>query len=196
MEYLVLKELGYHIILIYNKYLLKLYIKDIKNNKFRFKPIKFIFETNFTKYVSNFKDLINQIKNKKILIKIKEYFTSNLQSEQNESTSIKYLDFCFVNNNNICSNDPDIIISKKFYVLNVEYYLTKGINNERINSKPFLSYLIKEQINREDILELIDNEKILYEYIIDDFRYFDKKKEVFQSIKNDNIQTSGKIISN
>ena len=63
-----------------------------------------------------------------------------------------------------------------------------------MNSKPFLSYLIKEQINKDDILGLIDNEKILYEYIIDDFRYFDKKKEVFQSIKNDNIQINGKII--
>ena len=125
MESLVLKENGYQIILIYNEYLLKLYIKDNKNNKFRFKSIKFIFESNFTKYISNFKDLINQINNQKVLIKIKEHFVSNLQSKSNESTNVKYLYFSFVNN--IYPNKKDTIISGKFYVLNVEYYLTKGI---------------------------------------------------------------------
>ena len=136
MECLVLKELGYQIILTYNECLLKLYIKDNKDNKFRFKPIKFTFETKFTKYISNFKDLINQINNQKILIEIKEYFVSNLQSKSNESTIVKYLDFSFVSNNNINSNKPEIIITRKVYVLNVEYYLTKGITINVLREQP------------------------------------------------------------
>ena len=194
MECFALKEIGYQIILIYNEYILKLYIKDNKNNKFRFKPLKLIYETNFSKYISNFKDLINQINNQKILIKIKEHFVSKLQYKPNESTIVKYLEFIFVNNNNIIPNKHDIIISRNIYVLNVEYYLTKGINNERINSKPFLSYLTKDYINRDDIIEIIDKEKILYEYIIDDFKYFDNNLGIFKSFKNDNIQINEKII--
>ena len=191
MECLILKELEYKIILICNEHLLKLSIKDNTNNKIRFKPIKIIYEANFKKYMQNIKDLINQIKNQKILIKIKENFVSNSNSESKESTNVKYLDFNFLNND---INNNDIIITRKIYVLNVEFYLTKGINNQRINSKPFLSYLTKEYINRDDILELIDNEVILYDYIIDNIRYFDYKKGVFQLLKDEGIQNNDKII--
>ena len=85
-------------------------------------------------------------------------------------------------------NRTEIIISRKIYVLNVGYYITKDISYQRVNSKPFLSYITKDDINREDILKLIDKEKIINDYIIDDFRYYNNEKRVFQTLKNENIK--------
>ena len=74
MEYLSIKKLGYQIIFEYNEYILKIYIKDNKRIKtFKFASINIIFEDNLTKYISNFKDLINKIKEKIISIEIIEH---------------------------------------------------------------------------------------------------------------------------
>ena len=85
MEYLSLKEFGYQIIFEYNEYILKVYIKDKKRkNKFIFSSINIIFEDNLTKYFSNFKDLIDKIKEKIISIEIKEHLSSQSLSESNK----------------------------------------------------------------------------------------------------------------
>ena len=193
MECIKVKVNEYQILFIYNECTMKIFAKDNKNDKLRYKPIKFLFEDNLTKYTSNFKDLINQIKNKIILIELKKHLYSNSLNKSNENLPIKYLELNLIKKDNEL-NKSEIIISRKIYVLNVEYYITKDISYQRINSKPFLSYITKDNINREDILELIDKEKILNDYILDNFRYYNNEKGVFQTLKNDNIKINEKII--
>ena len=76
----------------------------------------------------------------------------------------------------------------------MEYYITKGLCHKRINTNPFLSYLTKESFCKEDILELIDKDKVLSEYIIDDYKYFNDEKKIFQKIKNKDIKIGIKLI--
>ena len=83
MEYFLIKESGYKILFSLNEYLLNVYIKDNiekRENKLKFAYINISFEDNFSKYFSNFKDLIIKMKNKIIFIEIIENFSSTLQS--------------------------------------------------------------------------------------------------------------------
>ena len=196
MEYFLIKESGYKILFSLNEYLLNIYIRGNivkRRNKFRFTSINISFEDNFSKYISNFKDLIKKIQNKIIFIEIKENFSSTLQTDLDKKSNIKYIELDIINKDNN-SNKQESIISRKIYSLNVEYYLTKGIYHQRLNSKPFLSFITKDYFNIQDILELIDKENILSNYIIDDFRYFNNEKGMFQIIKDENIQIGEKLI--
>ena len=116
MEYLSIKKLGYQIIFEYNEYILKIYIKDKKRiKKFKFASINIIFEDNLTKYISNFKDLINKIKEKIISIEIIEHLSSQSQSDSNKKTNIKYLELN-IKIKNINLNKINNIISRNIYV--------------------------------------------------------------------------------
>ena len=134
----------------------------------------------FLEFISNFGDLINQLKEKNIEIMI------NLKKNDSNS-KIKYL------NLELKKNDK-IFISKDIYAINVNYYLTKGINHERINSIPFGSIIQKEYFNIKDILELIGDENILNNYDIDFIRYFNEEKGAFQLMNNEKIPTKEKNI--
>ena len=196
MEYFLIKESGYKILFSYNELLLNVNIRDNivkRTNKFRFTSIDISFEDSFSKYISNFKDLIKKIQNKIIFIEIKENFPSIFQTDLDKKSNIKYIELDIINKDNN-SNKQESIISRKIYSLNVEYYLTKGIYHQRLNTKPFLSFITKDYFNIQDILELIDKENILSNYIIDDFRYFNNEKGMFQIIKDENIQISEKLI--
>ena len=92
------------------------------------------------------------------------------------------------------SNEKTVIISKKIYSLNVEYYLTFGANYQRLNKKPFLSCFPKKCFNYEDLLEIIDNENVLSIYEIDDLKYFNEEKKVFQKVTNNNNYFKDKLI--
>ena len=193
MEYFSQKIDGYKIKFIYSKYLINVYIKDNTNKDRKFVPITIIYEDNAKIFISNFEDLIDLINKKIIKIKIKEYLPSNSKSVSNEITNIKYIELSFINED-IFTNRTITILSWKIYIFNVKYYITKGYLRLRLNSKPFLSYLTKDYFNKEDILELIDREKILNEYIVDDYRYFNDEKKLFQTIKNENIKIGEKLI--
>ena len=188
MEGFPIDKDAYKISFLYNKSLLKIIIKEKEKkgkNKFQYEPIHLTLNNNLKKYFSNLKDLINQIKQNLILIEIRK---PNIISNE---TNIKYL------NLNIILNDRKEnkkIITQKINILNVEYYLTYGANYQRLNSKPFVSFLSKDNFNIEDIMELIDNEKTLNTYVVDDFRYFDKQKGVFKMIDKENIEIKEKLI--
>ena len=192
MEILKTNEKEYKIIILYDQYSLNLSIKNIKSKiedkiKYEYESIKIDYIYNFKKYFKNFKDLIDKIKQEEILLKIEEKLNE-------DNTNIKYLNLNIINNN---KDNIKKIISKKINKLNVEYYLTYGPNNQRLNSKPFLYYLTKDDFNNEDVLELIDKEKTLRFYEIDSFRYFDNNKRVFQKINkinNENISIEEKLI--
>ena len=190
MEILKTNEKEYKIIILYAQYSLNLSIKNIKSkieDKIKYESIKIDYKYNFKKYFKNFKDLIDKIKQEEILIEIEEKLNE-------DKTNIKYLNLNIINNN---KNNFNKIISKKINKLNVEYYLTYGPNNQRLNSKPFKYYLTKDDFNNEDILELIDKEKTLSLYEIDSFRYFDNNKKVFRKINkinNENISIGEKLI--
>ena len=182
MEYFSIKTAGYLIYFIYNEYILKINIKHNTNKVLKFIPIKNILDDN-RKNISSFKDIIKKIDKQIIQIEIEEHLSS----------TIKYLQLSLVNKN-IFLERPKALMSNKIYVFNVEYYITKGLCHKRINKNPFLSYLTKEYFCKEDILELIDKDKVLSEYIIDDYKYFNDEKKIFQKIKNEDIKIGEKLI--
>ena len=164
---------GYKIIFLYNENLLKIYVQDKISkgkNKIKFINITLNLDDKLRKYFSDFKELIKQIKEKNISIRIDsdkniktKYYFKLIKKEKNKE-----------------------IISERIYTLNVEYYFINGATYKKLNSKPFLSYLRNDNFNINDILNLIDNENILSSYIIDDIKYFDKEKKVFKSLSNQN----------
>ena len=181
MNFFELEQNGYKIRFLYNKSILKINVKDKKEKGEEqgiFVSISLNFKKKFTEFFSDFSDLINKIKDKNIQL--------NLNESETES-ELKYL------NLEIKIND-NIIISKKIYTLNVNYYLTKGINHERINSIPFLCSLEKENFNIDDLFELIDIEDLPNNYNIDSISYFNDEKGVFQSVNRDMIPIKKKNI--
>ena len=181
MNFFELEQNGYKIRFLYNKSILKINVKDKKEKgeeQSIFVSISLNLKKKFTEFFSDFSDLINKIKDKNIQL--------NLNESETES-ELKYL------NLEIKIND-NIIISKKIYTLNVNYYLTKGINHERINSIPFLCSLEKENFNIDDLFELIDIEDLPNNYNIDSISYFNDEKGVFQSVNRDMIPIKKKNI--
>ena len=113
-------EGGYEIIFIYNESLLNIYTRNQESKEKeepQFVNLKLTFEKSLEKYINDFEDLIDQINQGKIIIDIKENFTN-----------IKHLDLNISKNNN--NNVPEVIISRKIYTFNVEYYLTKALNTK------------------------------------------------------------------
>ena len=121
--------------------------------------------------------------NKIFLINIKE------KSVNNEKNWIKCLNLTIKN-----KYDSKIIIEKTIYPLNVKYYLTKGPDNERINTEPYFSYIENNFCNSNNIYEFIKKENTLNTYIIDNFRYYDNKKRAFISIGNESIPIKNEIV--
>ena len=158
-----------------------IYVYDKKGRgrgKSEFIPIQLNFKDKFREYILNFSDLIQQIKEgNKMEIKLE-----------------KYLKYVQLEIKHIQKNETFII--QKIHQNNVKYYLTKGAKNERINVKPYKSYIDcidKDYYNIEDILELIGKENILNSYTFDNFRYYDATKKAFLKLENNNIQLKKKI---
>ena len=184
---------GYKITFLYSDELIIINISDKiskGNNKIKFIDIALNLEDNLRKYISNFKDLIKQIKDDKIIIKIYEEFNS-FNSLLLLSNNYKIINYYFQLAKKE-RNEEIKIISKRIYTLNVEYYLISGANYEKFNSKPFHSYLKTNYFNLNDILNLIENEQIFNRYKIDDIKYFDEEKQVFKKINNENNIFFGK----
>ena len=174
---------GYKIRFLYNENLLKInvhYNLPNGNDKIKFKNIIFNLESKFRKYISNFNDLIKQIKENKIDIRINN---DSIAPLHNNNIKIKEYYFQFLKKE---QNNDIIIISERIYSLNVEYYLIEGATCKTLNSRPFFSYLKTNYFNLEEILKLIDNEKILNTYKIYAIKYYDEEKKVFKIIKNEN----------
>jgi len=183
MEYFSIKKAGYLINFIFNEYILKINIKHNTNKELKFIPIKNILDDNIKHYTSSFKNIIKKIDKQIIQIEVEEHLSS----------TIKYLELSLIYKN-IFLPRPETLMSNKIYVFNVEYYITKGLCHKRINTNPFLSYLTKEYFCKEDLLELIDKDKVLSEYIIDEYKYFNDEKKIFQKIKNEDIKIGEKLI--
>ena len=160
--------------------ILNIYVKSI-NNKQEFKPLQIKYKESFDENFSDFKDLLQKIKEES---EIKIYLTEKLFNN--------YVKFLILSISNIVNSK--VFISKKIYSINVKYYLTKGPNNKRINSNPYSSYIEKDYFNIDDIYELIKRENILDNYLIDSFKYQDESKKAFRTIKDEFIQINEKII--
>ena len=191
MESFKLFQKGYKIHIFKNNYFLNVYVKNEKKkergkNIIKFKPLQINFEKIFNEYLSNFEDLINEIKQKNILILLDEIYDTNKKY-------IKYLNFKLLKKV-LNSNETKEIISKKIYVLNIEYYLTKDSNHKRIYNFPFFSYIKKDYFNIDDIIDLIKKEDLLQFYYIDEYKYYNKELGCFIDIKDDNIEIIEKII--
>ena len=63
--------------------------------------------------------------------------------------------------------------------LNVEYYLTKGPKHIRIKEKPFYSSLNDQNFDIKKIKEMLDKEKIINQFSIDNYRYYDEDLKGF-----------------
>ena len=178
----------YKILFLYSETLLNIYIRDIGlkgKNKINFMNIDLALDESLRKYFTNFSDLINQIKEGKIMIKI------NCDTNPIFFNAKNY-EFQLIEDK---MNGKKIILSRIIYIFNVEYYLTKGANYEIINKKPFFSYLKSNYFNLEDILRLIEKEKISCHYKVDDIKYYDRDEKLFKKIKDDeNIYFEEKLI--
>ena len=144
MELFKTTQNGYKIYIFKNDCFLNIYVRgDKKEEKDgnKFKLIQINLKDNFNEYLLNFEEFIKNIKEKNIEVELEEILSAN-------KTYIKYLYFKLLKQD---SDEKKEIISKKIYVLNVKYYLTKGANHKRINSIPFTTYIKKDYFNIEDI---------------------------------------------
>ena len=186
MDFYELNKIQYKIL--YNENSLKISVNDRelkRKNKINFSDVYITLDESLKIYFSNFKDLMEQIIEKKIEIELNEY-------TKIEEMNVKYYEFKLIKNE---MYEKKVITSRRIYILNVEYYLTKGANYEIINSVPFLSYLKTNYFNLEDIIELIEREKNLVIYEIDDIKYFNNEKKIFEKIGNKkNIVFKDKLI--
>ena len=86
--------------------------------------------------------------------KIKEnekYINTIIGQKENNESKINY---------NLYINHDEKIIKKETYLLNVKYYIkTKPFIN-RLNEKPFYSYIEKSEFNKNDIIEMLERENI------------------------------------
>ena len=175
---------GEYIILFFVKNsMLNIYIQEKKRKgreKNEFILAQLRFKNDFIDYISDFTDLIHQInEGNNIEIKLEK--------------DIKYFQ---IKIKHIPKNKE--FISQRIYLKNIEYYITKGYNNERINIKPYSSYIEcigKNYYNIDNILELVEKENILNYYIFDYFRYYDPTKKAFLNIENNNISIQNKKYS-
>ena len=197
MEYAEINQNGFKIILFQNNSFLIIQVEDSSEeikNSIKFRQTKLRFEDRFDEYFSNFGEMIQQIKESDINIIIEEeYFKSSSLLNQVKS-KIKYLNLKLVKLNRENVNLLKELKPIKIYTLNIRYYLTKGVNFKRINSKPFYSCIEKDNFNLNDIKDLIDNEGFLNEYNIISFKYYNNEKQVFEEIGNKDIETKENII--
>ena len=136
--------------------------------------------------ILGFENLIQHIKDNKINIEIKE-----AKGKNKDKIYLKYLILYF-------KGTIDKIDFKfntgKIYKFNVEYYLTKGPDNQRTNLEPYSSYIKSDSFNKDDIIYLLNRENISSSHIIDTIRYYDEDKNSFRKLKNETIQINEKII--
>ena len=151
MEFFQIKQKGYIIKIIQKNSILNIHTKkeyQKKEDKTKFKSIQLKFEYIDNEYMSNNQELINYIKDKTMIINIEEEFYK-------DKTHIKYLYLKLMKND---KSNPVMIVSKKIYALNVQYYLTIGDFHKRIYYRPIYTYIKKYFFNSNDILELIDKD--------------------------------------
>ena len=191
MEYFKKFENKYYIEFFYYETLIIIKINNLESKGksiFKFTDIELTLD-DISKYNISTSDLIDKIKENIIQIDIKEYFSDN-----KNGSNLKFLGFILKKQDE--HDENIIIIERKIYELNVEYFLTNGLDNKRINSNPFITYYIKDSFNLTEILDLVNREKILSCYEIDEFRYYDYKSKVFKKIthENKNIGKNEKLI--
>ena len=158
-------------------------------NTIKFKPIQLRYEDKFKEHFSNFKNLISLLNDKALILTIKEEYFESSCSSINGKNNLKSLIIVIKN-----ENDNKEITLKKIFSINLEYYLTKGPINKRVNLQPFCSYIEKTDFNVEDVKDLLDMENLLCKYNIDSYKYYNEEKRAFEEIKDKKIKIKDKII--
>ena len=160
---------------IYGKTFLNIDIKQKSKNNEKYPPKKYknkiitvedlklvdynYFYEDFQK-LKSFSKIIELLKSKDAIIKIEEDdFDLNLTIEFKKPI--------------------DSYISINIEQLNIEYYLTTGKNHKRINVNPFYASLNDDFFNINKLKEILIEEKIINEYKIDSYRYYDEDKKGF-----------------
>ena len=116
-----------------NDDLLSIIIQNKQKNGEIFVNTQLQFKKNFKESFLNYEDFLFQLnEGKDILIDLKEVHLNEGRRP------IKYL---ILKLKKKFRNEFVDLISKKIYVYNIEYYLTKGPNNERVNVKPYATYI-------------------------------------------------------
>ena len=136
--------------------------------------------------ILGFENLIQHIKDHKINIEIKE-----AKGKNKDKIYLKYLILYF---KGTIEKIDFKFNTGKIYKFNVEYYLTKGPDNQRTNLEPYSSYIKSDSFNKDDIIYLLNRENISSSHIIDTIRYYDEDKNSFRKLKNETIQINEKII--
>ena len=113
-----------------------------------------------------------QIKSKDNLKK--KYEKKRINFGEND-IDIKYDDIDKINQDSIKIEDEgySILLSSiniKINLLNVKYFLTTGPDNQKLDEKPFYSYINKPKFKLGDIRNLLENEKIYDVYKIDSYK--------------------------
>ena len=195
-------KLGYKISFYFDKDIINLSISDINKKEGEinlFEKLQLYYENNYNKYITDFIELIKKIKTEQFIINLEEktkYDCYGMAKEKqlkkdDNKKEIKYL---ILTINEKKDNKHQTFIKKNIYVLNLEFYLTTGPYNKRINSKPFYSCFKKDKFNLDDVIEFLEKENILSIYDIDYFRYYNYEKGVFQIISKDLIPITKKLI--
>ena len=111
--------------------------------------------------------------------------------------SFSELIYIIYENNNILelkenNNDLELVINLpkpfsssikiNFELFNIVYYITKGPRFIRINENPFYTSLNNNFFNLEIIKSVLENDKIISIYNIDNYRYYDYNKKGFIKI--------------
>ena len=139
----------YTYLISYNESIIKLYVQEKSKqsnlSKRKFEMVKVVFD-DYKKKFKNYKNFI-EIMNK--IIEGQDEDEDNFD----EDDGIVKIQFKKKSNNNILKNlvfqmvnieknkKKEIIFEKEIWLLNVEYYFTIGMCNERINPKPYYTIL-------------------------------------------------------
>ena len=104
----------------------------------------------------------------------KKYEKKRINFGEND-VGINYDDIDKINQDSIKIEDEgySILLSSiniKINLLNVKYFLTTGPDNQKLDEKPFYSYINKPKFKLGDIRNLLENEKIYDVYKIDSYK--------------------------
>ena len=139
---------------------------------------------------------INDTKRKLIKIKldkkdeknnVKEKYTNTIiGNKENNESKINY---------DLYINANEKIIKKDTFLLNVKYYLKPKPFIIRLNEKPFYSYIDKIGFNKNDIIKMLEREKINFYRNTVNIKIKREGEKYFEKIKQFNNETINKFVT-
>ena len=156
-------------------------------------------EKNKNKTKKHFKNIILSLETLKSSSNLKkdeefqklEDFSKIISLINNNNNILELKENCF--NLDLSINLPKPFSSSitiNFELLNVAYYITQGPRYKRINEHPFYTSMNSNCFNLEIIKELLEKDKIMNIYSINNYRFYDQNKKGFIKINEyKNYQT-------